>query len=46
MTHDSIATTQAKAVYAKGYGGIMVWELGQDLTNGSMTYLQAIDAAL
>lgn len=46
VTFDSIATTQAKAVYAKEFGGIMIWELGQDLNNGSMTYLQAIDAAL
>jgi chitinase len=42
---NSRATIQAKAQLAKSYGGIMVWEAGQDAT-GDASLLQAIrDAA-
>jgi spore germination protein YaaH len=41
---NSRATIQAKAVLAKQYGGIMVWELGQDAP-GDASLLKAIHEA-
>jgi spore germination protein YaaH len=41
---NSRATIQAKAVLAKQYGGIMVWELGQDAA-GDASLLKAIHEA-
>jgi chitinase len=42
---NSRATIQAKALVAKGYGGIMVWEAGQDAT-GENSLLKAIRDAV
>jgi chitinase len=42
---NSRSTIQAKAKLARGYGGIMVWEAGQDAT-GDASLLQAIRDAV
>lgn len=48
MAYNGIATIQKKCSYVKnnGYGGIMIWELGQDTTSQDTSLLNAIMLSL
>ncbi len=48
ITYEDTASIAAKCAYAraKGLGGVMIWELSQDLTSGGQPLLDAAAAAM